>query len=74
MKISIKVKPNAKENKIEEIGKNQFIVKVKAPPKENKANKEVIKTLSEYFKTSKSKITILSGLKSTQKIVSIEDK
>lgn len=32
MKISVKVKPNAKENKIEEIRRGQFVVKVKAPP------------------------------------------
>lgn len=74
MKILVKVKPNAKENKVEEIGKGQFVVKVKAPPKENKANRELIETLAEYFKVSKSKVSILTGLKSSQKIVNIEDK
>lgn len=74
MKILIKVKPNAKENKVEGIGKNQFLVKVKAPPKEDKANKEVIETLAEYFKVPKSQISILTGLKSKQKIVNIEGK
>lgn len=72
MKVSIKVKPNAKENRVEEIGENQFLVKVKAPPKENRANQEVIETLAEYFEVPKSRVSILTGLKSSQKIVKIE--
>lgn len=71
MKISVEVKPNARVNIVEEIGKNQFLVKVKAPPKENKANMELIETLSEYFKIPKSQITILTGLKSSRKVVNI---
>ena len=72
MKITVKVKPNAKECKVEEIGENQFLVRVKAPPKENKANQEVIETLAGYFEVPKSRILILTGLKSRQKIVKIE--
>lgn len=72
MKVSIKVKPNAKENRVEEIGENQFLVKVKAPPKENRANQEVIETLAEYFEVPRSRVSILTGLKSSQKIVKIE--
>jgi len=74
MKIFIKVKPNAKENKVKEIGKNKFLVKVKAPPKENKANEEAIKTLAEYFGVPKSHVAILTGFHSSQKIVNIEEK
>ena len=72
MKISIRVKPNSKESQIEEIGPNHFAVKVKAPPKENKSNREVIEVLSKYFQVSKSRISILSGLKSKQKMVEID--
>jgi len=71
MKISVKVKPNAKVNLVQEIGKDQFLIKVKAPPKENKANIELIKILSEYLKVPKSQISIFSGLKSKQKILEI---
>jgi len=74
MKISIKVKPNAEENKVEEMGHNQFLVKVKAPPKENKANKEVIETLAEYFNLPQSEISIVAGLRSRQKIVNIGER
>lgn len=72
MKISIRVKPNSKERHVEEIGPGQLLVKVKAPPQENRANQEVIETLAEYFHVPKSRISILSGSKSRQKIVKIE--
>ena len=72
MKFSVRVKPNSKESRIEELGPNQFLVKVKAPPWENKANQEVIALLSEYLQVPKSRISILSGLKSKQKMVKIE--
>lgn len=72
MKISIRVKPNSKENQVEETGPNELLVKVKAPPQENKANQEVMKTLSKYFQVPRSRISIVSGLKSKQKIVKIE--
>jgi len=72
VKIAIRVKPNAKAHAVEEIGENQYLVKVKAPPKENKANREVIETLAEYFDVPKSRVSILTGLKSSQKVVKIE--
>ena len=73
MKISIKVKPNSKENQVEETGPNEFLVRVKAPPQENRANQEVVKILSKYFQVPRSRISILSGLRSKQKIVKIEE-
>lgn len=71
MKIFVKVKPNAKTNQVEKMGKNQLLVRVKAPAKENKANAELIETLSQYFNVPKSQITILTGLKSNKKLIKI---
>jgi len=72
MKISIKVKPNARERRVEETGPNQFRVSVKSPARENKANEEVVELLAEHFDLSKSRVSIVSGRKSSQKIVRIE--
>ncbi len=72
MKISVKVKPNAKQTQVEQAGPNRFLVQVKAPPQENKANRELIEALAKHFGLPKSRISILSGLKSKQKIVNIE--
>lgn len=70
MKISVRVKPNARAERIEPKG-NEFTVYVKEPPKENKANKAVIKALARYFKTPKSAISIVRGLKSRHKVIEI---
>ncbi|MDH5684136.1 MAG: DUF167 domain-containing protein [candidate division WOR-3 bacterium] len=72
MKIIIKVKPNSRAEKIEKTA-NGYLVYVKEPPIENKANQAVIKLLADYFKIPKSQISILSGLKSKQKIVELKD-
>ncbi len=71
MKIFVKAKVNSKENKIEKIDENHFIVLVKEPPIKGKANIAIIKTLSEYFNLSLSKIRIVSGFTSRQKIIEI---
>lgn len=71
MKIFLKVKPNSKEDKVEKISENKFIVQVKAPPKEGKANEAVIKLLSGYLDVPRSRISIIQGQHSRNKIASI---
>lgn len=47
-------------------------IKLTAPPVEGKANKALIKFLSKHYKTPQTKIKIVSGLTSKNKIVEIE--
>ncbi|HJX68948.1 MAG TPA: DUF167 domain-containing protein, partial [Dehalococcoidia bacterium] len=63
MKIQVKVKPNSKTEEISREG-NSFVVKVKEPPKEGKANQAVIRLLAERFGVSQSRVKILSGFRS----------
>jgi len=72
MKIIIKVKANARTDRVEKTLQG-YAVWVKEPPVENKANQAVIRVLSDYFKVPKSQISILSGLKSKQKVVQIKN-
>ncbi|MDD5731619.1 MAG: DUF167 domain-containing protein [Patescibacteria group bacterium] len=77
MKISVHLTPNAKKSEIlgeqdDLFGGKVLRVKVAAPPIEGKANKELINILSEHFDVPKSKISILSGEKSRNKIVEIK--
>jgi len=69
MKISVIVKTNAKENKIEKIGEKEFKIFVKEPAKEGKANEAIIELLAEYFNVPRLKINIILGLKSKKKII-----
>ncbi len=66
--IKIKVKANARENKIEEID-NGYVVYVKEKAENNKANLAVIKLLSKFFNK---KIYIKSGLRSKIKIIDVK--
>jgi len=72
MRISVRVKPNAKENRIEKIGDKQFLVRVKARPQKGRANQAVTKVMAEYFGVAKSCVTLLRGQASKQKIFEIK--
>lgn len=72
MKISVKVKPRSKENNVEKIGDNDYVVKVKDPAKENKANFAVMEVLSSYFNVPFSAIRLVSGRTSKQKVFEIK--
>ena len=71
MRIFIKVKPAAKENKIEKIDEINFNVQVKEPPVEGRANIAVIKALADYFGVSQFDIRIVSGFTSRSKTIEI---
>ena len=71
MKIFVKVKTGAKEEKIEKTGENNYVVSVKERPKKGLANKAVIKSLSRYFKVSQKNVVIVSGFSSRQKLIKI---
>jgi hypothetical protein len=71
MKISVRVKTNARKNEVQEIAAGGFLVSVSVPPVEGKANEKVIELLAEYFKKPKRAITIIRGQTSKQKVVEI---
>ena len=50
---------------------NEIKISLKSKPELGKANRELIKLLSEHFKISTNKIKILSGFSSRKKVVEI---
>ena len=71
MRIYVRVVPNSKERLIEEMGENQYRVRLCALPIRGRANKELIKLLSKHFKVAKSQIEIVGGKTGREKIVDI---
>ena len=71
MKIFVKAKPNAKEEKVKKIDDLNYIVSVKEPPVKGKANEAIRNALAVYFKTASSKVRIVSGNSSRNKIIDI---
>jgi hypothetical protein len=72
MKIQVKVKPNSRTEELSQEG-DSFIVKVREPPKEGKANRAVIKLLAEHFGVPQSRVRILSGFRSKNKVIEVAE-
>jgi uncharacterized protein (TIGR00251 family) len=70
VKIRVRVTPNSK---IEEVVKegDTFLVRVREPAKEGKANRAVIKLLADYFGVPQRQIAISSGFSSRNKVIDI---
>ncbi|WP_423791946.1 DUF167 domain-containing protein [Methanocaldococcus indicus] len=70
--LDIEVQANAKKTEIYKINewRKRIIVKVKSPPVDGKANKELIKFFSNNFGKAK----IIKGEKSNLKTIFIEEK
>jgi len=69
MKIFIKAKPNSKEERVEKIDEVHFEVSVKEPPIAGRANIAIIKAVAGHFKVAPSRVRIISGYTSRQKIL-----
>lgn len=69
--LTIKVIPNASKNEIIKEG-SLYKAKLTLSPEAGKANKMLIKLLSEYFNVSKSSIKIISGERSREKRISLQ--
>lgn len=72
MNIFVKARPNSKKEEVTKINETTFTVAVKEPPIQGRANIAIIKALAEYFEVAPSKIKIISGHTSRQKIIEIE--
>jgi len=71
MKIKVKVMPNSVREEVVKQG-DEYVVRVKVPPHEGKANEAVIKIIAEFFKVPKSTVRIASGLTGRNKILEIK--
>ena len=86
MRIIVKAKTRAKETKVERVEqpamdfgdskrKSDLVtykVSVKEAPVNGQANEAIIKVLAEYFDTAPSRINIISGQSSKQKVFEIQ--
>jgi uncharacterized protein len=72
MKIFVKAKPAAKEDRVEKVDDVNFVVSVKEPPVQGRANAAITKILAGYFGVSSFQVKLVSGFSSKQKIFEIE--
>ena len=71
--IQVKVKPNARVSALEEPqGGGPWTARVKSPPVDGKANKELVALVAERFGCRKSAVSIRRGASGRLKLVQIE--
>ena len=73
MKIIVKAKPGAYEDRVEKIDDSNYVVFVKAPPVQGKANAAIIKLLADYFGVKPYMVEIISGAMSKIKVIEIHN-
>lgn len=71
--LSIRVKPNAKQQTIRAEADGSWTVQPRSPPVDGQANAELIKLLAKTFDVPKSAIRIKSGAAAKLKLIEIED-
>ncbi len=70
MKITVIAKPKKKKEFVEQITPTHYVVSVKEPAEQGRANYAIIQALAKYFAVSPSEIEIVSG--HTNKIKTFE--
>ena len=70
--ISVKVKPNAKQQRVMQAEDGSLTVHLKSPPIDGKANTELIQLLAKTFGVPKSAIRIKTGAGAKNKLVEID--
>lgn len=70
MKILVKVMPNSRVEAVSLDG-DRYLVKVKEPPREGKANRAVIKLLAKHFNVPQSFVRVVSGSGGRNKVIEI---
>lgn len=68
MRIIVDVKAGAREEAVEKLGENWYLVSVRAPRQKGKANVAVLRLLRTHFGVE---ARIVSGFSSTRKIVEL---
>ncbi len=70
--LKVRVQPKASRNQVDGFEDDTLRLRVTAPPAEGKANAEVIALLAKTLGLSKSRLEIIRGHNSRDKVVSIE--
>ena len=71
--LNVKVIPRASKNEIKECINGALKLKIKSPPVEGKANREIVKYFSKILGVSKNSVEILKGETSSHKLIFISN-
>ncbi|WP_211334758.1 DUF167 domain-containing protein [Desulfosoma caldarium] len=69
--MTVRVQPNARRTELAGVQQGALKIKVCAPPLEGAANRECVRFLADLAGTSKSRVRVLQGNKSRNKVILI---
>jgi uncharacterized protein len=72
MILHVKVKPNSSKQSVENFGNGRYLIYLKSPPENNKANIELINLLSKELGVPPKSININFGKTSNEKMIEIK--
>lgn len=72
MKIAVQAKPGAREERVDKVDDAHFVVSVKEPPVEGRANAAIVRALVAHFGVAPSRVRIISGHTSRNKVIEVE--
>jgi hypothetical protein len=73
LRIQVKVKPRSKTGDVtREMDGDVYVVRVKEPPVEGRANRAVLKLLAKHLGVPESRLSIVSGLTSKNKVIEVK--
>ena len=67
--LQVKVKPRAKVSELAQAADGTWIAKLKAPPVDGKANRELIGLVAEKYRCGKAAVSIKAGATGRTKLV-----
>lgn len=71
MKIVVHAKPRAREEAIEKIEDGRYVVAVREPPVQGKANEAIARALARYFRVAPSCVRLLAGFSAKEKVFDV---
>ena len=70
--LTVKVQARSKAPGVEELGPDEFRVRVRAAPEKGRANREVIERLAGHLAVPPSRLTLVRGASSSHKQVRLD--
>lgn len=70
MKIAVRVKPRSKVEEVTGEG-DGYVVRVKEPPVEGRANRAVLRLLASHLGVPESRLRVVSGFSSRNKVIEV---
>jgi uncharacterized protein (TIGR00251 family) len=71
--LQVRVKPNSRASSLETANDGSWVARVKAPPVDGKANRELVGLIARHFDVGKSRVLIRSGASGRLKRVVIDN-